>query len=171
MNMWWLSVAFRFWSWILDSAFYGQAGLSFVAGDFFGLLLRFETSGLVGTRAAWRLFVLALGIVGCLQWLRQDDERGRLFAWALGTLVALSYLGSYVTVIAQIQPFRFVVPTAYLALIPGAAAAWALGSRWRSMTREARALVAVLSVPAAQQLSQDALYYFCLLYTSDAADE
>lgn len=161
MNAWWLRVAFRFWHYILDSAYFGQSDPSYLVADVFGTLLDTETSGVVGTRASFRLLFVIAGLVQVVRWRKRGDRRGGLFGVALGTLLFITYFGTYIEVFAQIQPFRFVVPTGFLALIAASELVVALAGELRGGALDARAklLVALLALPASQQLADDVLYF------------
>ncbi|MCA9707557.1 MAG: hypothetical protein KDK70_17020 [Myxococcales bacterium] len=97
-----------------------------------------------------------------LRGLEEAGPRGKALSLGLGLgfLLALTYLGGY-TFFANIQPHRHVGPTGFLAVVPVAAAVeLAFRERWWSrLSRPAWALLAVLSVPAAQHLARDVLYF------------
>jgi hypothetical protein len=161
MNLWWLLVAFRFWHHIMDSAYFGQAGLSFVLADLFSTLLDSETSGLTGTRTGFRLLVVVASAIQLRRWWQRDDMRGGLFAVTLATLLLLTYVGGYLDVIAQIQPYRFVVPTGFLATVPAGVLFVEIVAELRSgeIDRKGKVLALVLAVPAFQHLADDILYF------------
>ena len=162
MNAWWLAVALRFWHYILDSGFFGQSGLAFLIADFFGLLLDTATSGMIGTRTGFRVLLCAAGVLGLLWWRRERDPRLLPFAVALITLFALTYLGAYAWIFRQIQPYRHVLPLAFFAVIPAAAALEAAVRRgvFRDLGRAPMLALCLLAIPAAQHLIGDVLYYF-----------
>ncbi len=161
MNLWWLLVAFSFWHYILDSAYFGQSGLSFALADLFSTLLDTETSGVVGTRTGFRLLFLVCAALQIRRWHRREDLRAGLFGVALTTLLLLTYCGSYFDVIAQIQPYRFVVPTGFLAAIPTGVLCLELIGELRSgeIAGKGRVLGLVLVLPAFQHLASDVLYF------------
>lgn len=159
-NAWWLWVAFSFWHYILDSSLFGHTGLDSLVWDLLGLVGDPAAQGVVGNRTGFRLLILAAGIAGVVAWWRRADSRALPFCVGLAVLLLLTYLGGY-TFFANIQPHRHVGPTGFLAVIP-AAGAVELCTRerlWSRIPRPAWALVAVLSVPAAQHLSRDVLYF------------
>jgi hypothetical protein len=160
VNGWWLLVALRFWHYILDSSMFGDTTLVSLAWDLFGLVGDPAAQGVVGNRTGFRLVLLAAGIVGTVAWWRRGDARALPLGVGLSVLLVLTYLGGY-TFFANIQPHRFVGPTGFLAVIAAAGAAeLAMRERlWARISRPAWALVAVLSVPAAQHLSRDVLYF------------
>ncbi len=161
MNAWWLAVALRFWHYILDSGFFGQSGLQFLLADFFELVLDTSTSGMIGTRTGFRVLCVAAAVVGLVLWRRARDPRWLPFTAALVTLVALTYLGTYAWIFRQIQPYRHVLPLAFFAVIPAAAAVEALVRRGglRGWSVGAKVMVGLLALPAAQHLLSDVLYY------------
>ena len=160
VNAWWLGVALSFWHYILDSSLFGHTGLDSLVWDLFGLVGDPAAQGVVGNRTGFRLMILAAGIVGVVAWWRRSDPRALPFGVGLALLLVLTYLGGY-TFFANIQPHRHVGPTGFLAVIP-AAGVVELATRerlWSRLSGPAWALVAVLSVPAAQHLCRDVLYF------------
>lgn len=160
-NTWWLAPSLRFWHYILDSGFFGQAGPQFIAADFFNLLLDSATSGLIGTRSGFRTLVLAIAVVGLVMWRRDRDPRLGVFATTLAVLAALTYFGAALWLLRQIQPYRHVLPLTFLAVIPAAAALEAVVRRGllRGIGRAGRVALAIAAVPAVQHLAGDVLYY------------
>jgi hypothetical protein len=161
VNLWWLVPSLKYWHYILDSGFFGQAGLQFLAADFFGLVLDTATSGMIGTRAGFRLLFLAMCAVALVVWRRERDPRLLVFASAVAWLAALSYLGSYLWIFRQIQPYRHVLPLGYFAVIPAAALLEAAALRgWlRGLGRKAWVAAGLLALPAGQHLAAEILYY------------
>ena len=160
-NVWWLAPSLRYWHYILDSGFFGQAGPQFLLADLFGLVLDTATSGLIGTRSGFRFLVFGTCIVGLALWRRDRDPRLPVFAVTLATLAALTYFGSALWIFRQVQPYRHVLPLAFFAVIPAAAALEAAVQRrmFAGTPRAVRALLIVLAIPAAQHLASDVLYY------------
>lgn len=161
VNLWWLRVAFDFWHYILDSAYYGQAGLDFLVADFFGTLLDPETSGFISVRTGFRLLFVAAAGVQLWRWRKQEDRRFGLFAVALGSYALLSYCGSYLSLTAQIQPYRFVVSLGFLAAMPAAELAVRGFESLRAgeWSGREKVLAGVLAVPALQHLGADVVYF------------
>lgn len=160
-NVWWLAPSLRYWHYILDSGFFGQAGPQFLIADLFGLLLDTATSGLIGTRSGFRFLVLGTCLVGLVLWRRERDPRFTVFVVALATLFALTYVGSTLWILRQVQPYRHVLPLAMFAVIP-AAAAIELAARRRMFAGLPRAVkvgLGLLALPALQHLASDVLYY------------
>ncbi|HEY8379552.1 MAG TPA: hypothetical protein VIK91_23830, partial [Nannocystis sp.] len=144
LNAWWLVLAAEFWHYILDSGFFGQSDLRYLAADFFGLVLDTATSGLIGTRTGFRVLILGLALVGLWQWRRARDPRLLPLAAALLATAVLAYMSGYLWLFRQIQPYRHVLPLAFLAVLPAAAALDAAlrENAPRSFSRPARVLLA-----------------------------
>ncbi len=161
INGWWLAVSLRFWHYILDSGYFGLSGLQFAVADFFELVLDTATSGLIGNRTGFRLLFLATCAIGLALWRRERDPRWLPFAAAVISLLALSYLGAYTWLFRQIQPYRHVLPLAFIAVIPAAAAIHAAIQRGalRGLTVVPRLALGLLAIPAAQHLIADVTYY------------
>jgi len=161
INGWWLAASLRFWHYILDSGYFGLSGLQFALADFAGLTLDGATSGMIGTRTGFRMLCLAGCAIGLALWRRERDPRCLPFAAAVVGLLALTYLGAYAWIFRQIQPYRHVLPLAFFAVIPAAAALEAAVRRGalRGLARGPKLALAVLAVPAAQHLVADVLYY------------
>lgn len=161
VNAWWLRVALQFWHYILDSGYFGQAGLGFLAADYLGLVLDTATSGMIGTRTGFRFLVFGTAAVGLWRWRRDRDPRLLPFAVGMGAMALLAYGGAYLWIFRQIQPYRHVLPLAFLAVIPAAAAIEAAlqEGALRRLPRSAWVLLALLALPAGQHLARDVLYY------------
>ena len=161
MNAWWLAASLRFWHYILDSGYFGLSGLQFVVADFLGLTLDSATSGMIGTRTGFRALFLATCAIGLVLWRRERDPRCLPFFAGVVGLLALSYLGAYLWIFRQIQPYRHVLPLAFLAVVPAAAALEAAARRGalRGLARGPKLALALLAVPAAQHLLADVMYF------------
>lgn len=161
MNAWWLAVDLRFWHYILDSGFFGQSGAQFILADLFGLLLDSATSGMIGTRTAFRVLFVAAAILALVWWRRERDPRFVPFAAAMLTLAALSYLGAYAWIFRQIQPYRHTLPLGFMAIVPAAAALTTAIKRglFNNLGRAPKLALVLLAIPAAQHLISDILYY------------
>ena len=161
MSLWWLIPAFAHWHYILDSAYYGQTGPSFLVADFFNLLVSTSDTGVIGTRAGFRTLAFGFGVVGLFR-MRQEQEPLR---WPLGiasaVLFVLAYLGSYVPFASQVQPYRFVMPACFVATLP---AAWLLHRlvrerTLRDLSPKLRPAMLVVSLIACQHLARDMMYF------------
>lgn len=161
INGWWLAVSLRFWHYILDSGYFGLSGLQFAVADVLELVLDSATSGLIGNRTGFRLLFLATCAIGLVLWRRERDPRWLPFAAAVITLLVLSYLGAYTWLFRQIQPYRHVLPLAFVAVIPAAAAIDAAIRRGalRNLTLAPKLALGLLAIPAAQHLIADVTYY------------
>lgn len=162
INSYWLIVAFEFLRYILDSGYYGKASLAFFVGDFFGLLLDASATGPIGNRTGFRFLFLGATIAMLVTWRRSKDKRFLVFAAGIGYLLAIAYFGANFKALTQIQPYRNVLPAAFLTLVPAAAlveALWQNRMQYRP-PRLLSAAILVLCIPALQHLTSDILYYF-----------
>ena len=161
VNGWWLGLAAQFWHYVLDSGYFGQSDPRQLFADYLGLVLDTATSGLVGTRTGFRFLVLGTALVGLWQWRRARDPRWLPLAVALAATAVLAYLSRYLWLFRQIQPYRHVLPLAFLATLPAAAAidgALRAGF-WRDLPRAGKVALVVLALPAGQHLARDVLYF------------
>lgn len=160
-NAWWLWTAFRFAHYITDHDPFFIAGLSNLLTDWFQVILDPTTTGLIGNQTSFRLLVLAAAALMLVRWKNQRDDRLLPVALGVGFLAGLAYLGGYLWLFRQIQPYRNVVPAAFLATIPAASLAgeFVRHRGWRGMsfwTRSALALAALMAVP---HLASSVLYF------------
>lgn len=160
MNLWWLRVAAQFWHYILDSAFFGQATLSQLPADLFGVLLVPTTSGVVGTRTAFRWLAVAGGATALVRWRKEADPRFWTFTAALGLMFAVSYFGAY-TPLRQIQPYRHVLPLGYVGcvLVPFAVERLFASGALQRMEAPARVAFGVLLGLGGLHLARDVIYF------------
>jgi hypothetical protein len=161
-NAYWLKVAFEHWHYILDSAYFGAAGLSFLFADYFSLLLDTTTTGIIGTRTGFRFLALTAALVATWLWRRKGDPRYGVIGGGMLAMLAATYLSSYVPAALQVQPYRFVAGAASLAAI---AMGWLFDHALHSgafarLGRAGSALALILVVPASQHLLRDLTYYF-----------
>lgn len=161
VNAYWLRAAALHWHYILDSAFYGQGGLRYLLGDFFGLLQNAADTGVIGVRTGFRLLAIGLALVGLARLRRMRDPRALPFGVALLWMLVLAYLGQGVPGAGQIQPYRLILPASMLACVVAALLLEQLaGDRVLSaLPREAVALACVIGLAGVQQLAHDALYF------------
>ncbi|MBN1654713.1 MAG: hypothetical protein JXA30_13160 [Deltaproteobacteria bacterium] len=161
LNSWWIFVALRFWHYVLDSAYFSQTRLSTLLFDFLELV---ENPGDTAhfMRSGFRFLTLSAAVAGLIQWRRERDDRFAVFAVALAWLIFIAYVGSYFWIFAQVQPYRYVVPAVFLALIPGIAFFSTLSQTAlvRDFTWPCWALLAICSIPGLQLLARDVIFYF-----------
>jgi hypothetical protein len=163
MNSFWLHSAIIHWHYILDSAYFGQTGFTYLVADFLGILLNPSDSGVIGTRAAFRFTCLALAVCALIVFRKKRDPRFVPFAATLACLFVLAYMGAYVPHAGQIQPYRHVVPLGFVSAIAGAAfiehvvrsgALAAIGASPALL-----GLTCVLSLAGVQLFAREALYF------------
>ncbi len=164
-NLWWLAPALRFFHYILDSAFYLDAGASFLVFDYLGLLKDPSTTGVVAVRSGFRFLAYGGALFALVAWRRDRDARLPVFGVALGVTLGVAYLGGYVPPLRQIQPYRFSLAATFLATIPAGAflfdataELWRLASE-RLLPRSTALLVGLLALVAAPRLARDAIYF------------
>lgn len=160
MNSWWLLVAADWWEWILDSSLFGTRSLMALPNDLLGLLDDPAVTGIVATRANFRMLYTAVGLAGIVLWWRRGDPRAVPLGVTIVVLGIFAYVGG-ATPLSHIQPYRHTGPMALLALMPAAAlveTGWREG--WiRSWPKSARRVCAGLSAVVVLWLAQDVLYF------------
>jgi hypothetical protein len=160
VNSYWLIVALKHWHYILDSAFFAQGRLSFVFYDFLNILRVAQDTGVIGVRSGFRLVFLALAIAGLVGMRRRNDPRTLPLAVGVIGLNVIAYAGSLLHAIAQIQPYRMIVPAQMLSVIPAAFWVHEIGrDALRDLTPATRVVVIVLALLATQNLASQALYF------------
>jgi hypothetical protein len=161
VNAYWLHAAFIHWHYILDSAYFGQTGFSYLVADFFGILLNPSDSGVIGTRASVRFLCMALALGALVSWKREGDPRFVMFASTLFVLFTLSYMGAYIPQAGQIQPYRHVVPLGFVSAIAGAALIERAfsGDGLAALATPLRLVLATCVLLVAQLVGRDALYF------------
>jgi hypothetical protein len=161
-NAFWLHNAAQHWHYILDSAYYAQAHLSYLAWDFLDVLRNGADSGVIGTRTGFRFLYLALAIAGLLSWRRERDSRVLPIATALAALYAAAYLGEFIPGMQQTQPYRQITPAMLLTCLPAAAFVTSpgLASVLGGAPGLLRALLLALGFALTQQLVATQVLYF-----------
>ncbi|MBN1771959.1 MAG: hypothetical protein JXB32_11890 [Deltaproteobacteria bacterium] len=160
-NLWWLEPSLRFWHYILDSGFYLDATPDYLLTDYLGLGNEPAVTGVIAMRTGFRFLALGGAVLALWLWRRDGDRRFAPFAASLGALLFVAYLGGWFGPLRQVQPYRFVLPAMYLAVIP---AAWFLERGLRSL-RELRptpvvwALLGLGLFVAVPRLARDVLYF------------
>lgn len=159
-NCWWLLVAADWWEWILDSSLFGTRSLMALPNDLLGLLDDPAVTGIVATRANFRVLYTAVGLAGIVLWWKRGDPRAVPLGVTIVVLGIFAYVGG-ATPLSHIQPYRHTGPMALLALMPAAAlveTGWREG--WiKSWPRSARRVCAGLSAIVVLWLAQDVLYF------------
>jgi hypothetical protein len=160
INSYWLIVALKHWHYILDSAFFAQGRPSFVFYDFLNVLRAGQDTGVIGVRSGFRLASLALGIAGLIAMRRRRDPRTLPLAVSIIGLNVIAYAGSLVHAIGQIQPYRMIVPSQMLSVIPAAFWVHEIGrDALRDLRPATRVLVVALALLATQNLASQTLYF------------
>ena len=160
-NLYWLIVAFKFWRFITGSAVYGMADVWFILTDYLGLVANTENQSLLGMRSGWRFLVWTLAVMAVILWRKEKDRRFLPFLLGMGWLFLLSYLGKYVSLTRNMQPYRHVIPLTFLAAAPAAAYLVHMAGEVRAgkLAPAVRNLLIVLVVVALPHLLRDAIYF------------
>ncbi len=159
-NLWWLVVAADWWSWILDSSFFGRRSLMALPYDLLGLFDDPAVTGIIATRTTFRILYTGAGLAGVVLWWRRGDFRAAPIGITIVMLAMFAYVGG-VTPLSHLQPYRHAGPMALLAVLPAASlveTGWREG--WiRSWPRSARATCAGFAAIVVLWLSGDVLYF------------
>ncbi len=161
VNSFWLSTAFRFAHYVTSHDPFFIARPSQALADLGGLVVNLTTTGLIGNRTGFRLLVLGAAVLGLAFWRTQRDRRFLPLGLGIGLLVAVAYLGGYVPGLRQIQPYRNIVPAAFLCTIPAAAAFGQVLRRHmlRDVPWLGRGAIALVALVALAHLSRDVMYF------------
>jgi hypothetical protein len=160
VNAYWLAVALRQWHYVLDSAFYAQGRISFILNDFIDVLRVGSDTGVIGVRGGFRVFFLASAIAGLSLWWRRHDRRALPLALGILGLTVFAYLGGKLNALAQIQPYRMLVASGMLSVVPAAFFFQSLDWRsFRQLPAAFQMLVLVLALSGVQHLAQQVLYF------------
>ncbi len=160
-NAWWLATAFRFRHYVQGAGRFGQSTLSTLVMDFLGLKDDPEITGYMGNRTGFRVLVLASSIAALALWRSRKDRRFLPLATAMGAMLALTYLGGYLGITRQIQPYRHILPAMMAgAILAGAFVEelWSSGAL-RSIPRDAWSAAAVVCLVALPYLARDVVYF------------
>ncbi|MDD9943045.1 MAG: hypothetical protein OXU20_18535 [Myxococcales bacterium] len=160
-NLSWLHAAALHWHYILDSAYFGKAGLDYLLADLFGVLLNPSNSGVIGTRASLRFLCFVPAVFALAVFRRERDPRFLVFAVSLGCMFGFSYLGAYIPQAGQLQPYRHVIPLAFLSALGAAAFAehLARSGALKHLSLSARFFVLAYGLLVVQLVGRDVLYF------------
>jgi hypothetical protein len=162
INGYWLANTARDWHYILNSAFYAQAGPRFLVCDFLDVLCSGADSGVVGTRTGFRFLYLGLAIAGIVVLRRKNDARYLPLVVGVATLYFWAYVGGVLPGLKQTQPYRQVTPAIMMSIVPAAAFAEAVlrERRLRELSFGALALIGILGVSLVRHLVANDVLYF-----------
>jgi hypothetical protein len=162
MNAYWLRNAALHWHYVLDSAFYAQAGPRFLLCDFFDVLCSGADSGVIGTRTGFQFLDLALGVAGLWYLRRQGDLRFMPLFVGVGALYFCAYFGGAIPGLQQTQPYRQLTPAALLTTLPAATfvESFFRERRYAGLAFGTTALLSVLGVALLQRLVAGDVLYF-----------
>ncbi len=160
-NAWWVMVAVKLWHYILDSGYYLDASPAFLLYDYLGLLKEPDIHGVIAVRSSFRFLAFGAAALGLLAWRRGGDDRFGVLASALGATLLIGYFGRWIAPLRQLQPYRFVLPAIYLAILP--ASAWLASTlktlRLRRPAAPVAGLLVLLSFVALPRMVRDVLYF------------
>jgi hypothetical protein len=161
-NAWWLTTAFRYAHYVTDHEPFFVGAIHHVLLDMGEVIDELTRTGLVGNRTGFRFLALIAAVVTLVLWRRNRDDRFLPLVSGLGFLVTMAYAGGYLWVFRQIQPYRSIVPAAFLSTIPAAALA---GEVWRrralhGLPRLAWAPIGLAAFLGVSHLATDILYFF-----------
>jgi hypothetical protein len=161
LNAWWIGTALKFWHYVLNSAFYLDATAAFALYDYLGFTKDVGTTGVIAARTAFRFFTLAAAVLGLVALRREKDDRHRVFLYALVATVGTAYLGGYIPVLRQVQPYRFLLAGCFFAVIPAALLLERalLHLRAERPAWPVRALLIVLAVSIVPRFVRDVAYF------------
>lgn len=160
-NLYWLLVAFEFWEFITESEIYGLADVWFIVTDYLGLIVNTENQSLVGMRTGWRFLIWTLAVMGVVRWRREKDDRFLPFVFVMSWLFALSYLGKYLPITKNMQPYRHIIPLTFLAVVPAAIYMHHMVREvaGKRLTPALRNMIILLVIVAMPHLLRDAIYF------------
>jgi hypothetical protein len=164
-NIWWIVIALRFWHYVLDAGYFGSSTLSYVLSDYLGILRDPTVTGNMENRTALRVLVSAAAVAGLVSWWRNKDDRALPFTMGLVSLFLLIYLGGYLWLTRQIQPYRFLLPFSFLAVIPAAGFFDDLveSGVLARIPRLGKIALAILALTALPHFVRDVLYFMPVL--------
>ncbi len=160
-NSWWLLTAFRYAHYVTDHEPFFIGSPIHMVLDMGELIDELTRTGLIGNRTGFRFLSLVAALVTLVLWRKEHDDRFLPLVTGIGWLVAMAYLGGYFWVFRQIQPYRNIVPAAFLATIPAAALA---GEIWRRQSLHALpplgwAPMGIATFLGLSHLATDVLYF------------
>ncbi|MCP4674634.1 MAG: hypothetical protein GY854_03795 [Deltaproteobacteria bacterium] len=160
-NAYWLVVLFRFWHYVIPISFFCQGTPSYLLTDYLGLVQETLVTGAVGNRTGFRFLCLLAAVFGLVIWHKDSKERFWLFTTGMTAMLGASYLGSYFWFISQMQPYRYILPAMYFAVIPAATFFVEAARRGalRKLPRLAYFFIAISIAVAVSHLARDVLYF------------
>ena len=153
-NWFWLGPSLRFRHLLSSELLVGQANPGHLVADYFGLLVNPLTTGAIAPHTMLRFLALGAAALGLWRLGKAHDPRTRPLAVPLAWGMLLTYFGSTVWPTSHLEPYRFIAPTVWLAVIPAALfiedalfRPWA--ARLPSVTRGVLVLLVLLLLPRA----------------------
>jgi hypothetical protein len=161
LNATWLGIGLRFAHLDNASSTLGLGTLSHLFTDFLGFTSDTNVSGGIGMRSGFRFLTLGAALITLVLWRRDKDKRFWPFAAGLGALLCVAYLGGYLPGINRIQPYRFIIPALFLAVVPAAALIDELRARkaFAKLPAMAYATLGIIVLAAIPRLARDVVYF------------
>jgi hypothetical protein len=164
-NLWWIVVALEFWHYVLDSGYFGSSTLSYILSDYLGLLRDPSITGNMENRTGFRIIAIGAAVAGLVSWRRSRDDRFLPFVTGLAAMAGLVYLGGYFWITQQVQPYRFLLPLTFTAIIPAASFIGEVrrSEAMRRLPKIARTAMLLVALVALPYLARDVLYFMPVL--------
>ena len=161
VNAFWLVTAFRYAHYVTDHDPFFVAKPSQVLADFFGIIVDLTTTGLIGNRTAFRALILGLAAAGLALLWKAKDRRLLPLVSGIGFLLVLAYLGGQLWVFRQLQPYRNVVPAAFLCTIPAGFALGEIARRrtFHGLSRLGKGIGVMALLLGVSHLGREAMYF------------
>ncbi|MCP4677325.1 MAG: hypothetical protein GY854_17790 [Deltaproteobacteria bacterium] len=161
VNARWILLGFSFWDPGHDFAELGHGTISHLLTDFLGLTSDTNVSGGIGMRSGFRFLILGAAVITLVLWKREKDDRFRPIAVGLIALFAVAYLGGYIPGLRTIQPYRYVLPALFLAVIPAGQLVSEVLTRgaFRNLPPMARLVGVLIVLAAVPRLARDVVYF------------
>ncbi len=174
-NAWWLAVALEHWHYVisakeLGASYLGAGRIDHLLTDWLGIVSDRAVTGGAGMRSGFRFLVLGAAAITLVLWHRERDGRFLLFAVTLPLLLVATYLGGTLPPLREVQPYRFVVPALFVAVVPAAALVSEVARRrvLSGLPWFAWALGGVLVLALLPRLVRDVLYFTAALVPETA---
>ncbi len=161
VNAHWILLGLSFWNPGHDFAEIGYGTLSHLLTDFLGLTSDTNVSGGIGMRSGFRFLILGAAAITLVLWKREKDERFLPIAVGLIALLTVAYLGGYIPGLRVIQPYRYVVPALFIAVIPAGQLVDEVLTRgvFRNLPTMARLIGVLIVLAAVPRLARDVVYF------------
>jgi hypothetical protein len=140
----------------------GQTNPLYFLSDYLGLLVDPLNTGFALAHTFFRYLAFCAAALTLWRWRRERDARWFVGALSLGWLLALTYLAALLPGLREMEPYRFVAPSMFLAaVLAGPWLARVLApSALRALSPAARALLLVAALLALPRGLREIFYYY-----------